>query len=61
LYISVGIKNNCVDSLIEWIEEGLNKFIPDKIPARNTVVHAEAKLEIAVERNDDVLQKMELF
>lgn len=53
LYIVIGIRNKCVESLIEWIEEGVKKFIPEKIPARYTVVYAEAQLEIAVESNDD--------
>jgi hypothetical protein len=50
LHIGIGIRNNLVDILIEWIEERVEKLMPEEILARTAVVYAD--------RNEECSQNM---
>ncbi len=47
LHIVIGIGNDPIDTLVEWIEERVEKLMPKEISAKNAVIYAEAKLELA--------------
>ncbi len=41
LHIGIGIRNNLVDILIEWIEERVEKLMPEEKLARTAAVYAD--------------------